>query len=217
MEFHPDKCTVLTVAKKKTPIIFNYQLHGHTLEHETAKKYLGCTITNDLNWGSHITNICNKANRTLGFLRRNLHISSKEIKERAYKTLVRPQLEYASTMWDPYQQGHIDQIEKVQRRSARYVTGRYRNTSSVGGMIDQLKWKSLTKKRKEARLSMMYKIVNNKVEIDSDEYFKTPSRSSRATKSHPHCYMIPSTTKDYRKGSFFCNTVKDWNSLPCSL
>ena len=33
MEFHPDKCAVLTVAKKKTPIIFNYTLHGHTLEH----------------------------------------------------------------------------------------------------------------------------------------------------------------------------------------
>ena len=80
MEFHPDKCTVLTVAKKKTPIIFNYKLHGHTLEHETATKYIGCTITNDINWGRHTTNICNKANRTLGFLGRNLHILSKEIK-----------------------------------------------------------------------------------------------------------------------------------------
>ena len=134
MEFHPDKCTVLTVTKKKTPVMFNYKLHGHTLEHEEATKYLGCTISSDLNWGKHITNICSKANKTLGFLRRNLHITSKKIKERAYKSLVRPQLEYASTVWDPYQQGHIDQIEKVQRRAARYATGRYRNRSSVGEM-----------------------------------------------------------------------------------
>ena len=80
------------------------------------------TVANYLNWGSHITNICNKVNRTLGLLRRNLHISSKEIKERACKSIVRPQLQYASTVWDPYQQGHIDQIEPVQRRSARCVT-----------------------------------------------------------------------------------------------
>ena len=128
---------------------------------------------------------------------------------------MRPQLEYASTVWDPYQQ--IDQIEKVQRRSARYnvqmyITGRYRNRACVGGMIDQLQLKSLKTRRKEVRLTMMYKIV--RVAIDAAKYFKTPSRTSRATKSHPHCYMIPSTTKDYRKGSFFCNTVKDWNCLP---
>ena len=78
---------------------------------------------------------------------------------------MRPQLEYASTARDPYQQGRIYLIEKVQRRSAIYLTGRY----SVGGMIDQLHWKSLTTRRKEARLTMMYKIVNNKVAIDSNK------------------------------------------------
>ena len=108
MEFHPDKCTVLTVSKKKQPLAFNYTLHGHILQHETSTKYLGCTLTSDLNWGTHISNICSKANRTLGFLQRNLHISSRNIKQQAYKTLVRPQLEYSSTVWDPYQQGHID-------------------------------------------------------------------------------------------------------------
>ena len=55
MKFHPDKCTVLTVSKKKNPIIFD--LHNHTLAHEESTKYLGCTITSDLNWGTHISNI----------------------------------------------------------------------------------------------------------------------------------------------------------------
>jgi hypothetical protein len=39
---------------------------------------------------------------SLGFLHRNLHIKSRKIKEQAYKSLVRPQLEYATTVWDPY-------------------------------------------------------------------------------------------------------------------
>ena len=61
MAFHPDKCNVLTITKKRNPIKFNYTLLGHSLEHVTSVKYLGCTITSDLKWGPHINNICNKA------------------------------------------------------------------------------------------------------------------------------------------------------------
>ena len=64
MAFHPEKCNVLTITKKRNPIKFNYTLHGHSLEHVTSAKYLGCTITSDLKWGPHINNICNKANST---------------------------------------------------------------------------------------------------------------------------------------------------------
>ena len=46
-------------------------------------KYLGVTITNDLRWNTHISNVCTKANRTLGFLRRNLYASPQEEKEAA--------------------------------------------------------------------------------------------------------------------------------------
>jgi len=68
MSFHPDKCQILTISKKRSPISHNYTLHGHTLEHVTSAKYLGCTLNNHLDWGQHIQNICNKANRTISFL-----------------------------------------------------------------------------------------------------------------------------------------------------
>ena len=45
MEFHPEKCTVLTVSKKKNPVKWNYTLHGHILAHEMSRKYLGCAIS----------------------------------------------------------------------------------------------------------------------------------------------------------------------------
>ena len=57
-------------------------------------KYLGVTITNDLKWNTHISNVCTKANRTLGFLRRNLYSCPPDVKEAAYKGLVQPVLEY---------------------------------------------------------------------------------------------------------------------------
>ena len=60
MKFHPDKCQVLLVTKNRPPIIKDYVLHSHTLEHVTSEKYLVVTITSDLKWENHIRNICAK-------------------------------------------------------------------------------------------------------------------------------------------------------------
>ena len=46
-----------------------YTLEGTVLENVDNIKYLGVAITNDLKWNTHISSICTKANRTLGFLR----------------------------------------------------------------------------------------------------------------------------------------------------
>jgi hypothetical protein len=90
-----------------------------------------------------ISTICSNANNTISFLKRNINISNKSIKEKAYMSLVRPTLEYASSVWDSYQQNDIHRLEMVQRRAARYVTNRYHNTSSVSSMIEQLEWTTL--------------------------------------------------------------------------
>ena len=121
MQFHPAKCTTLPVTRSRHPLQPAYQLHGHTLETVSAVKYLGVTIQGDLCWDAHINNIVSKANSTLGFLRRNLKISSRRVKEQAYKSFVRPILEYACSVWDPHTQKQIDKIEAVQRRAARFV------------------------------------------------------------------------------------------------
>ena len=138
MAFHPDKCNVLSISKNKHPIKFNYTLHGQTLKHVDKARYLGVTIQSDFKWNSHVNNISHKANNTLGFLKRNLNINSTSVKEQAYKTLVRPTLEYACSVWDPYFTEDINKLEKVQRRAARYVTGRNNNTSSVSDMLKDL-------------------------------------------------------------------------------
>ena len=94
MKFHPDKCNVLRVTNKTKKTEANYHLHGHTLELVTSAKYLGLTITNKLQW--------------------NLKIPSIRIKEQAYQTLVRPLVEYASTVWNPYAKTEINKIEAGQ-------------------------------------------------------------------------------------------------------
>ena len=74
MEFHPDKCQVLTITRKWQPVTYNYILNGHQLEHVSDAKYLGITFTNDMRWSQHIDNITAKANKTLHFLQRNVQI-----------------------------------------------------------------------------------------------------------------------------------------------
>ena len=72
-----------------------------------------------------------------------MSMSPRSTKEVAYKTLVRPKLEYAAPIWSPHSKLQINQIEKVQRTAARWTCRSWRNTSSVGGMLDELEWPSL--------------------------------------------------------------------------
>ena len=105
----------------------SYKLEGTVLENVESIKYLGVTITKDLKWNTHISNVCTKANRTLVFFffcffRRNLFSCPQDVREATYKGLVRPILEYGSSVWDPHYEGLIDDLEKVQKRAARFVT-----------------------------------------------------------------------------------------------
>ena len=212
MSFHPEKCKVLTISRKKQPIMTSYTLHGQQLEHVTTAKYLGVSITSDMNWNQHISNICKKANNIMSFLKRNLNIRNANIKEKAYKSLVRTTLEYACTTWDPHLKKDKNRIEMVQRRAARYVVNRYHNTSSVTSMLEELKWPILEERRQRARLVLMYKIVSGLVKIDATDRLVQPSRLSR--NMGQHSFQIPSCNTIIRKESFYPRTIRDWNALP---
>ena len=120
MKFNVAKCHSMRVSHNPLDkqIKFDYSLHQHTLEHVHSAKYLGITITDNLDWGQHISEITSKATRTLRFLRRNLAFAPRQTKDIAYKTLVRPQLEYASPVWHPHVKTQTQQVEKVQRTAA---------------------------------------------------------------------------------------------------
>ena len=107
---------------------------------------------------------------------------------------------------------HIDAIERVQRRAARFVTNKYRNTSSVGNMLQHLEWHSLSDRRKDSSLNMFYIIVNDKVEIQKTNRLIPQKRQTRH--SHTKRFQIPSCKTEYRKESVFPRTITDWNKLP---
>ena len=147
-----------------------------------SAKYLGITISDNMDWGQHISEISSKATKSLGFLRMNLAFAPRSTKEVAYKTLVRPKLEYAAPIWSPYSKLQINQVEKVQRTAARWTCRRWRNTSSVGEMLDELEWPSLEARRDRSSLLLFHKIHSGAVSIEKDKYL-TPARSLKSTRS----------------------------------
>ena len=59
-------------------------------------------LSEDLSFSPHIGKVSQKASSNLGFICRNLKGCPERLKELAYITLVRPSLEYASSVWDPH-------------------------------------------------------------------------------------------------------------------
>jgi hypothetical protein len=170
------------------PVVTEYTIRGQLLAAVTSAKYQRVTITDKVNWSQHIDSITNKANRTLGFLCRNLKISSISIKEQAYKTLVRPLVEYASPVWDPHHQTDIRKLECVQRRAARFVLSSQHNRSSVTAMIQPLGWRSLEDRRRDARLTMLYKIDHELVAIPKTDRLDRLTR--RLRQSHDNAHQV---------------------------
>lgn len=215
MDLNPAKCSVVRFTRKRSPIIHQYTSHDIPLQTEDSTKYLGVTLTSSLSWTPHIENISGKANRTLGFIRRNLWRAPKKIKETAYNTMVRPQLEYCSSVWDPHTKSDIYQIERVQRRAARFVQHNYHNTSSVTTMLNNLGWESLEYRRHRQRLVFMYKIVHAEVAIPASQYLIPVTRALRG--QHQYTFTRPITSKDYYKYSYFPRTIAQWNWLPAYI
>ena len=93
--------------------------------------------------------------------------------------LVRLALEYGSSVWDPNSILLQDELEKVQKRAARFVTGNYTyETVSMTCFLEQLKWKPLKKRRKDSRLIMLYKGLKGAASIPTDDLIP-PNRRTR--------------------------------------
>ena len=86
----------------------------------------------------------------------------------------------ASQAWDPYTDNLSNEIEKIQRHAARFVTSDYQNyeLGSVTTLLKDLGWKSLKIRRKVDRLCLLKKGLDNKAILPLDELSK-PRRKTR--------------------------------------
>ena len=165
MAFNPDKCEVIRITNKKKPTLFNYTLHGVGLKETYSAKYLGVNISRDLSWVKHINQITMKTNYSLKFIKHKIQTNNPKLKESANKTYVLPLVEYAASVWDPWQKKYMNKIEMIQHSAIRYIFNDYSFTSSVSNMLSKLNLPTLEKHRQISSLRMFYEIKHHLVNI----------------------------------------------------
>ena len=119
----------------------NYTIDNTPVTPATHHPCLGIELQSDLRWTTHIQNTTNKAQKTLNMLKRNLKQASTTVKSQAYKTIVRPQHEYASAIWDPQAAKDTYNLNKIQNYAARWVHhdhDDYSHYTSVSSLQKQL-------------------------------------------------------------------------------
>ena len=147
-------------------------------------------------------------------IKRNSRPKHPGVREAAYKTLDRPQLEpeYGSTVWSPYIQSNIYKIEMVQQKAICWTLSKYSPYETVTYMQLSLSWRSLEQRRADARLCMLYKIVHDIIATPLPPYFQQPTRTTRH--SQPLILRQIHTSASFCKYSFFPLAVVQWNRLP---
>ena len=216
MEFHPGICQLLKITNKKSPITIPYLIHGTPISETDSAKYLGVIIDSNLNWRQQYASITKKCNSTLAFLRRNLSRSPKFVKEKCYTALVRPRAEYACAVWDPHHQVHRENLEKNQKRAARFVTGNYKmETGNSKFNLDSLNWPPLEERRLQNKLTIFQKARLNLIDIPTN-HLKFKIRQTRRG-GEGQQYQRHFSNVDSHIFSFYPHVTNLWNQLPSDL
>ena len=212
MNLNIDKCAILTCSRLLSSSTSVYTINGQSLTRVTQHPYLGVMFDSTMSFSPHISNITCKAMRTLNFVKRNLYKCNRDTKCMAYTSLVRPVLEYASSVWDPHLNKKDLAIEMVQRQAARWVESDYLWTSSVTSMLCDLNWSTLQRRREISRLKTFYNVIYNTSALKIPHYFVITTYATRH--QHPLHFITPSVRTNSYKYSYFPRTVRNWNNLP---
>ena len=154
--------------------------------------------------------VIKKSNKTLGFIKRNLYKCNKDIKLKCYLTLVRPVLEYASSVWDPSTKENIDKLEQIQKRAARFITGEYSKLTRITPLVKSLNLETLEDRRTKSKVVIIHKAINSNLEIQHKDNLIQPSDRHK----DKNTFLIPYARTNSYKFSFFPSGIRAWNGLP---
>ena len=191
-------------------------LNGSPLELVSSFKYLGVLITSTLSWSLHIQSICRKSRKLIGLLFRHFYrYSSPAVLFKLYISLIRPHLEYCSSLWDPSSSAAISSLENVQYFALKLCSKNW--SSSYSSLLLHFNCATLSSRRKNTKLFILYKFLNGYVYFPSNIFhFQPPPRMSIRS-YHPYNLLIPFARTSALLHSFVPSSCSIWNSLPSYL
>ena len=171
LKFNTDKCEAMCMSKKNDYSSPQYQLCGNQLKAVSEVKDLGIYITSNLSWSMQANKCANKANSVLGSIKRMVGPKKPQLFSKLYKSLVRPILEYCSTVWGPHLKKDLNTLEKVQRRASKCVLGNIGRDMPYEKRLKLLQWPTLEQRRLLLSLLECYKTINRLNRLDPSAFF----------------------------------------------
>ena len=225
LSFNVGKCYMMHLSRQADKPCWFYSLGGEVVKSVSEATYLGVIFsdkygTRTSNWQPHINTVVARANQRLGFLKRSLRGSPFKLRELAFEALVRSTLDYSGAIWDPTVEKEIAKIERVQNRGARWIRGA-RGILSITALLKDIGWVSVATRRRNQRLCLFYKLLNQAIDVDVSELGLQQLKDSEARivrGRHPN--HLTRRRASNRHSPLWCGTVlrtiTDWNKLPAA-
>ena len=244
MKFHPDKCHVLPISRKRLPQLnkrYSYNLNGVVIKYCPVEKDLGVFMPSKQNFTDHCNKLYSKANSRLFLNKRTCSfLQNPQQKRKIYLTMVRSLFEHCSVVWRPHNQTSKDKLESIQKRAVKWILNEeYHSYSNIEYLLrcKQLNFLPLDFKLLFNDILLFHKIVNNLIPIKLPSYlhfFTGHDRERRLRSSHLDKLSLVSDIKPkiqalYSKNSvngaeckifensFFYRSHLTWNNLPLKL
>ena len=217
LSFNLSKCKFMLVSHNRHPSYPSLSLHGVPIDRVTSYKYLGVLLSLDLSWSPHVERQCATGKRLLGLLYHQFskHITESSVLFRLFCSLVRPHLEYAAQVWNPYLVKGIERLEGVQKFALRLCSRSW--NADYADLLEVFHVPSLKGRRLFLSLLTLnfYKIVKEFVFFPPDSVPLPVSRHGMLSRTfHPSHFCSPITRLNERYYSFLFACVKLWNCLP---
>ena len=212
------KCCII-VLNRNNRSIFDYNIHftleGAILPYKSVVRDLGVLVDSQLNFNNHIANITSKAHQRASLIFRCFVSQDPKLLIKAYKTYVRPLLEYNCQVWNPYTISNIFKIEQVQKQFTKRIPGY--SYLTYAQRLHSLNLESLELRRLRADLLFTYKLIFNNTGMSYNDYFYMQNNNSYGMHLRRHSYQIRSINHFNTVRSDHClfNRIPlIWNSLP---
>jgi hypothetical protein len=154
------KTVFMIMSKKRYPPRPVLYLDNTQLKQVDEECYLGMILTSNMSWKKHIHKITTKASTRLGLLFKVKNYIPRPALSNYYTTFVRPILEYGNVTFDNCTAFEANSLEQVQRLAAVICTGSFKR-SSYNLLLKDLGWDTIQNRRQNAKLILMFKIINN--------------------------------------------------------
>jgi len=173
MALNVGKCKVISLTRRseRNKICHSYEINDEEIKRCSVVNDLGVHIDEKLNMNEHINIMATKARRTLGFVKRlSKQINSPYTTKNLYIALVRPILEYCSTVWTPFTKYQIDNIESVQKQFLLFALRHlgWNDPFILPPYLSRLQllnMESLEKRRMVNSAVFMYKLTNGIIDL----------------------------------------------------